>query len=207
MPKKSGMCLLIFENQTGFHFLLVMLKRMAYNIGFRIDRSVQEWRIAIANALELRLPCTDPSIYWVPTLFPENTVPVANMGPTWVLSAPSGPHVGPRNLAIWAVIVIAALCPAGYTHFPGYHCYRITTTAQTWEDSLSLCQDEGSSLVALETPGEYAALRPWIIEQGETSMRLINYLCNRLLEPIMNCLIDLGGIRWFPSEIRGSEHS
>ena len=24
----------------------------------------------------------------------------ANMGPTWVLSAPDGPHVGPMNLAI-----------------------------------------------------------------------------------------------------------
>ena len=25
---------------------------------------------------------------------------VANMGPTWVLSSPVGPHVGPMNLAI-----------------------------------------------------------------------------------------------------------
>ena len=25
----------------------------------------------------------------------------ANMGPTWVLSAPGGSHVGPMNLAIW----------------------------------------------------------------------------------------------------------
>ena len=24
----------------------------------------------------------------------------ANMGPTWVLSSPDGPHVGPMNLAI-----------------------------------------------------------------------------------------------------------
>ena len=27
-----------------------------------------------------------------------------NMGPTWVLSAPGGPHVGPMNFAIWAVL-------------------------------------------------------------------------------------------------------
>ena len=27
-------------------------------------------------------------------------VPGANMGPTWVLSAPDGPHVGHTNLAI-----------------------------------------------------------------------------------------------------------
>ena len=32
--------------------------------------------------------------------FPDNKVHRANMGPTWVLSAPDGPHVGPMNLAI-----------------------------------------------------------------------------------------------------------
>ena len=31
---------------------------------------------------------------------PGSKVPGANMGPTWVLSAPDGPHVGPMNLAI-----------------------------------------------------------------------------------------------------------
>ena len=31
---------------------------------------------------------------------PDSKVPGANMGPIWVLSAPDGPHVGPRNLAI-----------------------------------------------------------------------------------------------------------
>ena len=31
---------------------------------------------------------------------PDSKVQEANMGPTWVLSAPDGPHVGPRNLAI-----------------------------------------------------------------------------------------------------------
>ena len=32
---------------------------------------------------------------------PDSKVHGANMGPTWVLSAPRGPHVGPMNLAIW----------------------------------------------------------------------------------------------------------
>ena len=27
----------------------------------------------------------------------------ANIGPTWVLSAPDGPHVCPMNLAVWGV--------------------------------------------------------------------------------------------------------
>ena len=32
--------------------------------------------------------------------FPDSKVHGANMGPTWVLSAPDGPHVGTMNLAI-----------------------------------------------------------------------------------------------------------
>ena len=32
--------------------------------------------------------------------FPDSKVHGANMGPTWVLSAPDGPHVSPMNLAI-----------------------------------------------------------------------------------------------------------
>ena len=31
---------------------------------------------------------------------PDNKVHGVNMGPTWVLSAPDGPHVDPMNLAI-----------------------------------------------------------------------------------------------------------
>ena len=31
---------------------------------------------------------------------PDSKFLGANMGPTWVLSAPDGPHVGPMNLAI-----------------------------------------------------------------------------------------------------------
>ena len=31
---------------------------------------------------------------------PDSKVHGANMGPTWVLSAPDGPHFGSRNLAI-----------------------------------------------------------------------------------------------------------
>ena len=31
----------------------------------------------------------------------DSKIPGANMGPTWVLSAPDGPHVGLMNLAIW----------------------------------------------------------------------------------------------------------
>ena len=40
---------------------------------------------------------------------PDSKVRGANMGPTWVLSAPAGPHVGSKNLAIRDVIVVKSL--------------------------------------------------------------------------------------------------
>ena len=36
-------------------------------------------------------------------VIPDSKVRGANMGPTWVLSAPDGPHVGPMSLAIWDI--------------------------------------------------------------------------------------------------------
>ena len=48
---------------------------------------------------------------WKREICPDSKVHGANMGPTWVLSAPDGPHVGPMNLAIRVVaqLVIAGL--------------------------------------------------------------------------------------------------
>ena len=48
-----------------------------------------EW--AYATGVELVL---------VTHIFPDSKVHGANMGPTWVLSAPDGPHFGPMDLAI-----------------------------------------------------------------------------------------------------------
>ena len=38
--------------------------------------------------------------------FQDNKVHGGNMGPTWVLSSPGGPHVGPMNLAIRAILPV-----------------------------------------------------------------------------------------------------
>ena len=46
---------------------------------------------------------TDRQTYtrtYMECLYPDSKVHGANMGPTWVLSAPDGPHVGPMNLAM-----------------------------------------------------------------------------------------------------------
>ena len=40
-------------------------------------------------------------------MFPDSKVHAANIGPTWVLSAPDGPHVGPMNLAIVVIDIDA----------------------------------------------------------------------------------------------------
>ena len=36
---------------------------------------------------------------WIVEIIPDSKVHGANMGHTWVLSAPDGPHIGPMNLA------------------------------------------------------------------------------------------------------------
>ena len=41
-------------------------------------------------------------------LAPDSRIHGANMGPTWVLSAPGGPHVGPMNLAIRGLLLTTA---------------------------------------------------------------------------------------------------
>ena len=45
---------------------------------------------------------------------PDNKVHEANMGHTWVLSAPAGPHVGPMNLAIRDSISICVLMQCAF---------------------------------------------------------------------------------------------
>ena len=60
----------------------------------------------VLKAAENSIACLTTSQYftslsqdlWI--TIPDSKVYGANMGPTWVLSAPDGPHVGPMNLAI-----------------------------------------------------------------------------------------------------------
>ena len=49
---------------------------------------------------KMALHCNTHVAGWSHKLTPDSKVHGANMGPTWVLSAPGGPHVGPTNLAI-----------------------------------------------------------------------------------------------------------
>ena len=52
---------------------------------------------------------------WLPEIVPDSGVHAAIMGPTWVLSAPDGPHVGPMNLAIRGINLEYVV---GFSHIP-----------------------------------------------------------------------------------------
>ena len=59
-------------------------------------------------------------------IYPDSKVYEANMGPTWALSAPGGPHVGPMNLAIMVGLQKVDLCVEGKwsTHGTQHHKYN-----------------------------------------------------------------------------------
>ena len=50
-------------------------------------------------------------IHWTSSI-PDSKVHRANMEPTWVLSAPDGPHIGPMNLVIRGMLCFAIATPA-----------------------------------------------------------------------------------------------
>ena len=54
---------------------------------------------------------SDLNQYQIYGLNPDGNVRVANMGPTWVLVAPGGPHVGPMNIAIRVVLEFGLSLP------------------------------------------------------------------------------------------------
>ena len=70
--------------------------------------------------------------------YPDNKVHGAKMGPTWVLSAPDGPHVGPMNLTI-RVVPVHLSCKEPLDspclwQFPGQmHCLYPPATMDGWQ--------------------------------------------------------------------------
>ena len=75
--------------------------------------------------------CNIWSIYRILTY---NKVHGANMGPTWVLLARGGPHVGPMNLAIRASLLLAR----------DKWSIRYITSGAIWESS---CQESPANVI------------------------------------------------------------
>ena len=63
---------------------------------------------------------------------PDSKVHEANVGPTWVLSAPDGPHVGPMNLAIKdAYLIVISLIPDTRFHHLFHQSYQARGSCYT----------------------------------------------------------------------------
>ena len=69
-------------------------------------------------------------------LYPDSKVHVAHMGPTWVLSAPGRPHVGPTNLAIRVCLAVLRMWDTGHRIFE-YRASEIRSSSRcqvsNWE--------------------------------------------------------------------------
>ena len=69
----------------------------------------------------------------------------ANMGPTWVLSSPGGPHVDPMNLAIWVIhtLTFPHLGIDGRDNAGGFKCISVELAIQellicSWAQSITM---------------------------------------------------------------------
>ena len=68
-----------------------------------IQYCIRYW-LGVVRQQEITLSEFDPDLgHYAASriyIYPGNKVHGANMGPTWVMSVPDGPHVGPMNFAI-----------------------------------------------------------------------------------------------------------
>ena len=69
----------------------------------------------LPNSLAIHI--SSPSNNTPPCNIPDNKVHGVDMGPTWVLSAPDGPHVGPMNLAIRDTCSACRITFSAHSHF------------------------------------------------------------------------------------------
>ena len=82
--------------------LLVPLKYICiYILHKAITYLKPNWNLDIRSLLSN----SDFIQHWILRIIPDSKVHGANIGPTWVLSARDGPHVGPVNLAIGDVFL------------------------------------------------------------------------------------------------------
>ena len=94
---------------------------------------------------------------------PDNKVHEANMGPTWVLSAPDGPHVGLMNLVIRAVFSTkhwVELNTISYGCKPCIPANHLDVKCQPNHDNHQLCQHSKSTThPPKQSPTDYRANR------------------------------------------------
>ena len=131
-----------FENTSWSYFLLrgCAICHVQRHLLHYISENIQQ-------GCKCQTKCTTQKLWKFPTRYklflskwlccwfvkyhidPDSKVHGANMGPTWVLSAPDGPHVGPMNLAIREYIAtkwaIAEATTLSCSEVSATHLYEI----------------------------------------------------------------------------------
>ena len=100
--KGPVICSFDFVSELGhFHYGRCSLEIFvcALSSSFRRRCYVKKYTYIVLQYSIASLKCYwETTTWWEP--YPDSKVHGTNMGPTWVLSAPDGPHVGPMNLVI-----------------------------------------------------------------------------------------------------------
>ena len=107
------------------------------------SNSLKNWYYFAASARKhvLMFPPYKNNTYSnLSAVIPDSKVYGANMGPTWVLSAPDGPHVGPMNFAIRDTYQCRPRgFPQSAVHWEFVHCplcgriYTCTHASVLWQ--------------------------------------------------------------------------
>ena len=115
--------------------------------------------------------------YFIMFMTPDDKVHGANMSPTWVLTAPEGPHVGPMNLAIRDITYIPILSHSSImksvtTQFPSgsvtsrwFYPTQHPTTLPNWPDYVVMQLEQ-----TIRVSRPYTMMTSWC---GNTSAELL----------------------------------
>ena len=116
--------------------------------------------------------------------YPDSKVHGANMGPTWVLSAPDGPHVGPKNLAIRVLLQSAIHSNTMMEHGGG---------------PLILATDPSSTMLVLIVTSLITNLHGfyWDVLRASYSVRTMLFFCDiYCLFNVLYCMCQLQSL-WY----------
>ena len=92
-----------FLNSDGIIFLwccLIVFCLFVFKLLYIIRQTYFEWEVCLKLYMDDHAICNYPPSNFIDRIYRDSKVHGANMGPTWVLSAPDGSHVGPMILAI-----------------------------------------------------------------------------------------------------------
>ena len=92
---------------------------MEYYKEIQINLDTYEKRKVLTNFAQQKhnfIPQSSHSNFVQYSTIPDSKINEANIGPTWVLSAPDGPHVGPMNLSVRDIAFGSTVTPQYINH-------------------------------------------------------------------------------------------